>query len=280
MKIAVTGASGFLARHLVPELVRCGHRPTLVVRDPMRVPAALSGLQVAVIDHFSPPREAFATAGHPDILIHLAWGGLPNYRSLHHFEDELPTQYRFLKAMVAAGLPKLVVTGTCFEYGMQSGSLCETTPAKPVNPYGFAKHSLHEMLEMLRATQPFDLTWVRLFYLHGEGQNENSLLPQLHRAATEGLAEFNMSGGEQLRDYLSANHFAADLSRLARLPGGHGTVNICSGVPLSVRSLVEREIEAKGWNIRLKLGHHPYSDLEPMAFWGCRHKLDSLLATP
>jgi dTDP-6-deoxy-L-talose 4-dehydrogenase (NAD+) len=59
-------------------------------------------------------------AGH-DVLLHLAWDGLPNYRSLRHFEQELPAQYAFLRSVIAAGLKSLMVTGTCFEYGMQSG---------------------------------------------------------------------------------------------------------------------------------------------------------------
>ena len=218
----------------------------------------------------------------PDVLIHLAWGGLPNYKSLHHFEQELPAHYRFLKAMVAAGLRHLVVSGTCFEYGMQSGPLHEDLPAVPSNPYGLAKDTLRRQLQYLQldrqqSGQPFALTWARLFYLHGEGQAPNSLLPLLQRAVARGDATFPMSGGEQLRDYLSATEVAQHLVALALGGSDHGVVNLCSGRPTSVRALVEGWIAASGWSITPALGHFPYPDHEPMAFWGDRRKLDRCL---
>ena len=103
--------------------------------------------------------------GRPDVLIHLAWGGLPNYRSLHHFEHELPIQYRFLSDLVRSGLSGLVVAGTCFEYGMQSGQLSEDMGSCPDNPYGFAKDALRRQLEYLHEVNSFALTWARLFYI-------------------------------------------------------------------------------------------------------------------
>jgi len=45
-----------------------------------------------------PDSSCFDRMGRPDILVHLAWDGLPNYKSLHHFETELPKHYRFLKS--------------------------------------------------------------------------------------------------------------------------------------------------------------------------------------
>jgi dTDP-6-deoxy-L-talose 4-dehydrogenase (NAD+) len=209
----------------------------------------------------------------------LAWGGLPNYRSLHHFEKELPLQYQFLSGMVRSGLSGLVIAGTCFEYGMQHGKLSEEMDTHPDNPYGLAKDMLRRQLEYLRKSQPFALTWARLFYLYGEGQAENSLLPQLKRAVEQGQSVFNMSGGEQLRDYLSVTEVAKNLVMLALRTADIGVVNISSGKPISVRKLVEAWIGENNWNIKLNLGHFPYPDYEPLAFWGDRQKLDSFLAS-
>ena len=215
--------------------------------------------------------------GRPDVLIHLAWGGLPNYKSLHHFEEELPAQYRFLKALLESGLKNLLVTGTCFEYGMQSGPLREHMESRPNNPYGFAKDMLRRQLEYLQQVRPFNLTWARLFYLYGEGQAENSLLPQLKRAVERGDRVFNMSGGEQLRDYLPITKVAQNIVSLAMTSRDNGVVNICSGKPISVRKLVEGWIKENGWSIDLNLGHYPYPEYEPMAFWGSRDKLNRCL---
>jgi dTDP-6-deoxy-L-talose 4-dehydrogenase (NAD+) len=85
-----------------------------------------------------------------------------------------------------------------------------------------------------------------------------------------------MSGGEQLRDYLPVGQIAERLVSLALTARNNGIVNVCSGIPVSVRELVERWVEQNGWAIRLDLGRYPYPDYEPMAFWGDRRKLDRL----
>lgn len=279
MKVAVTGASGFIGRAVLAALSRRGVAAVACARRSLDAPSASAHKAVA-LDLHDAPADAFERLGRPDVLIHLAWGGLPNYRSLHHVESELPTQYRFLRSLVEAGMPSLVVAGTCFEYGMQSGPLGEDLPARPENPYGFAKDALRRELEFLKAAKPFALTWARLFYLYGEGQAETSLLPQLRKAVAAGEKVFNMSGGEQLRDYLAVDEAADLLVALALARRDAGPVNVCSGRPVSVRRLVEGWIRDNGWTIGLNLGHYPYPDYEPMAFWGERRKLDGILGGP
>lgn len=275
MKIAVTGATGFIGRHVLAELGARSVESVALVRA-ASIGLGHSNSGVVQLDLHDAPANAFDLMGRPDVLIHLAWSGLPNYKSLHHFEHELPAQYRFLKNLIESGLQNLVVAGTCFEYGMQSGSLSEDIVPQPSNPYGFAKDTLRCQLEYLKSAHPFHLTWARLFYLYGEGQAENSLLPQLRQAVERGDPVFNMSGGEQLRDYLPVTEVARHLVALALARKDMGAVNVCSGTPISVRKLVESWIKENGWSIALNLGHYPYPDYEPLAFWGDRKKLDSL----
>jgi len=277
VKIAVTGAAGFIGRYVVAELERHSISPILICRSRTSLPSALLKHAVVPLDLRDASETAFESIGQPDVLIHLAWGGLPNYKSLHHFEEELPTQYRFLKKLIESGLRNLLVTGTCFEYGMQCGPLQEDSETRPNNPYGFAKDALRRQLEYLQQVRPFHLTWARLFYLYGAGQAENSLLPQLRRAAEQGEQLFDMSGGEQLRDYLSVAEVARHIVSLARSARGHGVVNICSGSPISVRKLVEQWIRENAWKITPNFGQYPYPPYEPMAFWGDRGKLDRFL---
>lgn len=279
MKVAVTGASGFIGRHVLAELkARSVESIALVHSSGSRSLGDLAG-RVVSLDLHQATVDAFELMGRPDVLIHLAWSGLPNYRSLQHFEQELPAQYRFLRSLIDAGLPNLVVTGTCFEYGMQSGPMNEETPPQPSNPYGYAKDALRRQLEYLKASHPFRMTWARLFYLYGEGQAEGSLWPQLRQAAERGDERFNMSGGEQLRDYLPVTEAARQLVSLATANKDVGIVNVCAGTPISVRKLVEGWIEQNGWSITPNLGHYPYPDYEPMAFWGDSTKLATLIGT-
>ena len=215
--------------------------------------------------------------GVPDVLVHLAWAGLPNYTDLFHFERNLPGDYRFIKQMVAAGTKHALITGTCFEYGMQSGPLSEDAPALPTTPYALAKNSLRLFLQALQVQQPFVLQWARLFYLYGPGQRHGGVLAQLDRAIDAGERQFNMSGGEQLRDYLPVEEAAEYLATLTERRDFAGVTNCCSGQPVSIRHLVERRIEQRGANIALNLGYFPYADHEPFAFWGSRHRLDQLV---
>lgn len=279
LKIAVTGASGFIGRHVLTDLLEHGANVVAVTRDATRLAGLSESIQIVEMDIAHPASDCFEQMGQPDVLIHLAWDGLPNYKSLHHFETELPRQYQFLKTIIEAGLPSLLATGTCFEYGMQSGALAEEMPSKPNNPYGYAKDALRQQLEFLKSVKPFNLACARLFYMYGEGQPNTSLYPKLREAVSRGDKVFNMSGGEQLRDYLPVAEVARQIVRLAMARRDIGAINICSGNPISVRRLVEQWLRENNWQIELNLGYYPYPDYEPMAFWGDRRRLDTFNLT-
>jgi nucleoside-diphosphate-sugar epimerase len=281
MKVAVTGGRGFVGRHVLHELARRNVAVTATERrGHAREGPAADTMQWVPLDIARPPDDAYQALGRPDVLLHLAWDGLPNYRSLHHFESELPRQYAFLAGLVRAGLPSVVTVGTCFEYGMQSGPLAASLETRPANPYGFAKDTLRRQLQYLQAAHPYCLTWARLFYMYGEGQAATSLYPLLQAAVARGDSQFPMSGGEQLRDFLPVSEVARRLVDLAIDRRDRGLVNICSGVPVSVRSLVEGWIAEHGWTISLKYGQIPYPDYEPMAFWGVKSVADDARSPP
>ncbi len=271
MTVAVTGATGFIGRHVVAELVRLGISPVVVCRTQPHSP--IRAHKLVQLDVNCPPEHCYELLSRPRTLIHLAWGGLPNYRSIRHFEEELSAQYRFLSGLISAGLEHVVIAGTCMEYGMQSGALGEQLQANPCTPYGFAKDALRQQLQYLAQVKPFKLTWARLFYMYGDGQAETSIFSQLRRAVERGAKSFDMSGGEQLRDYMPVEEVARNLVSLALIDESIGIVNVCSGAPVSVRSLVEGWTKRFGWSIALNLGHFPYTDYESMAFWGDSRKL-------
>jgi nucleoside-diphosphate-sugar epimerase len=277
LKIAVTGAGGFVGRHVLAELARHPVTVTAAMREVAKLGDVGQEVRVVELDISHTTAKDYERLGRPDVLIHLAWGGLPNYESLHHFETELPRQYLFLKTLVDAGLPTMLVTGTCFEYGMQSGELPEELLPLPINPYGYAKDVLRRQLEFLRSKHSFALTWARLFYMYGEGQAENSLFSQIRRAVERGDKVFDMSGGEQVRDYLPVTQVASSLVTIALQRANFGVVNVCSGKPISVKKLVQGWIKNYGWSIGLNLGYYPYSSHEPMAFWGNASRLRSII---
>jgi hypothetical protein len=92
---AVSGASGFIGRHVLSALLQHDVEVVALCRDRASLTGWQERVEVVELDHASPPEQAYALMGRPDVLLHLAWQGLPNYQSLHHFEQELPRQYAF-----------------------------------------------------------------------------------------------------------------------------------------------------------------------------------------
>ena len=275
--VGVTGASGFVGRAVLHALVKLGADVVAVTRDRRRLADFEGQVRIVEGDIADRGSELCDALSDQDVLLHLAWDGLPNYRSLHHFETELPKHYVFLKELISRGLKSVLVAGTCFEYGMQDGELSETLNSIPNNPYGYAKDLLRKQLEFLQAQRPFNLTWARLFYMYGNGQSQKSIFSLLSAAVERMDQYFDMSGGEQIRDYLRIDEIASYLVELSCLQINSEIVNVCSGVPRSIRGIVEGWLTENKWRIELRLGRFPYPDYEPFAFWGNAQKLHSLL---
>lgn len=278
-KVLVTGATGFVGQHLVAALLAAGVPVRAVARSLERARALpwFDQVEFVAADIHCQGLDVQALTEGVDALAHLAWPGLPNYQQSFHFEVNLPADLQFIKRVVAAGVSQVMVTGTCFEYGLRNGAQSETDPALPATAYGLAKNSLRLFLEHVRQHTPFALQWVRLFYLYGPGQAANSLLASLDRAIDEGRSHFAMSAGEQLRDYLPVEQVCAYLLAILARREFSGVVNCCSGEPVSVRALVEQHLAKRNSSLPLQLGHYPYSAHEPMAFWGNPERLRQLI---
>jgi nucleoside-diphosphate-sugar epimerase len=279
MRVLVTGAGGFVGRHVVPFLLKRGCEVVLSGRRPLST-AAFPENRVSFIAHDiyeSTTDNLYDKFGRPDVLIHLAWGALSDFKSPAHVDRELPAHSRFLTQLISEGLRSLTVTGTCLEYGLQEGELKESLPALPSTPYGIAKNTLREYLERLALQHPFELKWVRLFYMYGNGQNPKSLLSQLDAALDSGAQVFNMSRGEQWRDYMPVESVAENVVIFALQRKINGLINCCSNKPISIRQLVEEHLKKRNKTITLNLGHYPYPDYEPFRFWGNNQKQQSIL---
>ncbi|MGH2563543.1 MAG: NAD-dependent epimerase/dehydratase family protein, partial [Ginsengibacter sp.] len=123
----------------------------------------------------------------------------------------------------------------------------------------------------------FSCKWIRLFYMYGEGQNPNSLLSQLQIALSNGDKEFKMSGGEQERDYLPVEKVAEYIVAVALQNEVEGIINCCSGKPIKIKELVTNYLKENNVDIKLNPGYYPYTDYEPMSFWGDNTKLKQIL---
>jgi nucleoside-diphosphate-sugar epimerase len=281
MKILVTGATGFIGNHVISELVEKGHQ--VIASGTNRIKASSYkwfpqvDFREFTFDAIYDNVNLFEYFGKPDILIHLAWQRLPNYRDLFHIETGFFNQFTFLKNLIRNGIKYITITGTCLEYGMQNGCLQENAITMPSNSYALAKDSLRRFIEVMGGHYRFRFNWIRLFYMYGPGQYENSLIPLLEKAVKNGESEFKMSGGEQLRDYLPVQKVAQNIIGVSLQESVHGIFNCSSGEPISVKEFVKDYIEKNNYNIEMKLGVYPYPDYEPMAFWGDNRKISKIL---
>lgn len=279
MNVLVTGATGFIGRHLIPELLS---------RD-VQVTASSRSIERAQEFDWFPyvefvPFEISETAdidvscfGRPDLLVHLAWDSLNDFNSAAHLDSLLPAHLKFLSNMIHAGLPQCVVTGTCLEYGKREGVLRESSKPKPEVSYAIAKDQLRRSLVTIQQALPFNLKWIRLFYLYGGGQNPKSLLAQLDQALANGEKVFDMSPGDQLRDYLPVERAAELIAKICLNADFDGIVNCCSGEPVAVKALVEQRLSQLGGKIKLNLGKFPYPDYEAKSFCGDTTRLQAIV---
>lgn len=279
MCILVTGATGFIGNHVVNELL-LRNIDVIAASKEHNISRFHWAKKVKYFQHdigSSFSEEAVKAINGANTCIHLAWGSLPDYKTADHINIYPEQHFRFLESLINLGVKKLIVAGTCLEYGMIEGELNENLEPKPVTAYGIGKLELLNKLLEFQKINYFELTWVRLFYMYGEGQNPNSLISLLEKAIDKNDEVFNMSEGLQERDYLpvkTATNYIVDLSLRNK---GSGLVNCCSGKPIMVLDLVNRYIKEKNADIQLNCGFYPYPDYEPFKFWGSNKKLLRIL---
>ena len=268
MRLIVTGATGFIGSHVIEAALEHGHEVVAVGRNRVSAKNAnwFSRVEFKETEIYSPNIDV-GSFGEADILLHLAWPDLNNFKNDSHVDEHLPANIRFLEKMSNSGQSRILATGTCLEYGHLNGELRECIPTRPTVPYAQAKDSLRRHF-MEGPSLAGEFSWARLFYMYGRGQNPKSILAQLDTAIDGNETTFPMSKGEQLRDYLPVEVIAKRLLQLAEATNSSGIYNICSGEPISIRNLVENRIAERSANITPQLGYYPYPDYEAMAFWG------------
>lgn len=273
MKILVTGANGYLGKHVVNKLVDMGY--TVYASD-----LNFNGINEKAIKVYEPifseKKDIYKLVGSPDICIHLAWRDGFVHESENHIVD-LSKHYIFLKNMIENGLKHLVVMGTMHEVGYYEGKIDENTPTNPLSKYGIAKNTLRQLLQNLERRNEFIFQWLRAYYIIGDDLRGNSIFSKIALMESKGEKYFPFTTGENKYDFISIEELTNQIVMSSIQNEITGIINCCSGNPVKLKDKVEEFIKKNNFKIKLKYGVYPSRIYDSPEIWGDNSKIIKIL---
>ena len=272
--VAVTGANGYIGRHVVPCLKELGAR--VIAVDVRALEGSVADEQVVadiLSEDFDPVRSFDEV---PDACLHLAWRDGFNHKSTLHMSD-LSGHYRFLKKMLDFGTGQVAAMGSMHEVGYWEGPIDEDTPCNPQSLYGVAKDALRRALFLECDREPFCLQWLRGFYIYGDDKDSQSIFGKLLRADQTGQETFPFTTGKNKFDFLTVRELGGQIAAAVMQTEVDGIINCCSGVPVSLADRVEGFIRENGLSIRLEYGAYPDRPYDSPGIWGDPTKIRKIL---
>ncbi|MEO8592706.1 MAG: NAD(P)-dependent oxidoreductase [Candidatus Solibacter sp.] len=260
MKLLITGAGGFIGTPVIRLLLAQGHTVHAASLRPEAYPA---GVQGHVVDLLAGEGPELIARVRPTHMLHLAWSvapgkfwtGLENVRWLQISLD-------LIQAFAASGGRRWVGVGSCAEYDWsQGGTFREADPPRPSTLYGASKISLQMTSQMLGEQLGIETAWVRIFFPYGPGEPPARLLPSVIQALLAGRPAA-CTEGSQVRDFVFVEDVAFALSNLL-VSTFCGPINVGSGVPVTVRQVVETAAGQLGKLELVQFGGLPARTGEP-----------------
>lgn len=272
-RILVTGAGGYIGRHVVKALLDAGQQ---VIASDLRLDGIDSRAELIEANIFDSDEAVFEQLGKPDVCLHMAWRNGFKHAADTHMED-LSNHYRFIRLMLQGGLKQIAVMGSMHEVGYFEGAIDENTPCKPASMYGISKNALREATLLLAKEYSAVAQWIRAYYIVGDDARGNSIFSKLLQAAQEGKATFPFTTGKNKYDFIDVDELAYQISSVVSQDDINGIINCCTGEPISLADRVERYIKENNLNITLAYGAFPDRPYDSPAVWGDNTKIQQIL---
>jgi len=272
--IAITGANGFVGRHVLDHLLRENHNIKILVKKSKIRNQYQPNIKVIELnDLFHEKAETLKQIlKGVEILIHLAWYTEPNqYLTSPLNIDCLTGTLNLAKAFVEAGGRRFIGIGTCFEYDTDQCLLSINTPLNPKSIYAASKSSAFQLLTQIFSVSEVEFSWCRLFYLYGDGEDTRRLVAYIKQKLSIGET-VELTSGNQIRDFLDVQD-AAKMIVEESLGSLQGPINICSGIPITIRQIAENIADHFGRRDLLKFGARPDNLIDPPCVVGVKGRL-------
>jgi UDP-glucose 4-epimerase len=263
VRVLVTGANGFIGSHLVRQLQLDGHEVLSLVRPNSNVQRLqdIPDLQFLYTD-----LRNIRTVGvnilafRAETVYHLAWWGGNSSQYIHDAKqvfENASGSLDLLEITAQAGATRFVGFGTCVEYGRYEIPTSETLEPQPQNLYGISKLRVGQLLECASKALDVSFAWVRPFWLFGQQDDIQRLIPIVIDTFSRGLSP-KLTAGEQLWDYLYIADAIKALVSLKDHLNATGVFNLASGSSYPIREIVTFIRDKINLNLETGLGTVDY----------------------
>ena len=273
VKVLVTGARGFLGRHLCRALVQAQARVYALHRSAPELGSDLAGTQSLYADITSPEQlhEALSPL-RPDVVFHLAGcinRDVDRQAILQTFAVNAIGTHNLIQVLADHPPQIMVLSSTGDVYGHDFPPFREESKSRPETPYAASKATAWTWAKA--STVP--CVEGRLFIVYGPHQGPRMFLPQLMEALVQ-QKTLPMTPGEQTRDFTWVDDAVQGLLFLGRRPDLVGEAfNVCTGRETSLRQVIGLLGNIVGRPIPVDFGAVPYRPREVFRNFGDPSKL-------